>query len=178
MCLVIYGNRPMQQLFVFIPPKETAESAHMDLIIILDYESIRKRRLVPVVVYLKSYALPATLRFLHHQVHDRRQMRLLKGSATARTLLGFLPLALSSLTTVMGSETCQQVARDGYAPEIEALYRGNKAYIANTDPALLQSLADEGQSAYCPFVYFVNPINLTCSPCFTRAPVYAVRLFR
>ena len=127
-----------------------------------------------MILRLSELCLTHQSRFHHHLVNGRRQMRFLKGSATARTL-GFLPLALSSLMTTMGSKIYQRGAHYGCAPEIEELYHGNRAYIANTNPGLLQSLAKDGQSAYCPFVYF---INLTFSPCFTRAPVYAGRLFR
>ncbi|KAF8815050.1 carbonic anhydrase [Phlegmacium glaucopus] len=48
----------------------------------------------------------------------------------------------------MGSKIFQRGHHGGYAPEIEELYHGNKAYIANmseTNPGLLQSLASDGQ---------------------------------
>ena len=80
-----------------------------------------------------------------------------KGPVTARTLLGFLPLASLSPTTTMGSKVFQRGVHVGYAPEIKELYNGNKAYIASileTNPGLLQSLADNGQSAFHIFLYF------------------------
>lgn len=76
----------------------------------------------------------------------------------ARTLFGTLPLASLSPTTIMGSKVFQRRVRVGYAPEIKELYNGNKAYIANiseTNPGLLQSLADNGQSAFYSLFYYI-----------------------
>ena len=123
-----------------------------------DYESIpRPRPHTTVDITLAKRCVTNYSRFHHHVFNDRRKMELLKGPVTARTLLGFLPLASLSPTTAMGSKVFQRGVHVGYAPEIKALYNGNKAYIANvleTNPGLLRSLADNGQSAFYSFLYF------------------------
>ena len=101
------------------------------------YEHSRRRRQTAVnsTLCFTHYSS-----FHHHKFNDRQQIRSLKGPATTRTLLG----SFSSLTS----------AHSGYAPEIEALYHGNKAYItrmSETNPKLLQRLANDGQSAFYPF---------------------------
>ena len=82
--------------------------------------------------------------------------RFLKSSATTRTLLGS-----SSLTLLVG----QRGVHNGYPPEVEELYHGNKAYIANMsqmNPGLLKRLADKGQSAFLfPFSIFFFKFNTT-----------------
>jgi hypothetical protein len=119
--------------------------------ILLHYESIRQR--------LRHAAVDTTCftnysRFHHHLVSDIRQIRSLKSSATAPTLLGFLPSTMTSPTSAMGSTVPQPGT---HAPEIQELYQGNKAYMTNmseTSPGLLQSLANNGQSAFSSFPYF------------------------
>lgn len=113
-----------------------------------DYESIPRPRPRP---HTSVDIDLAKLCVTNHFFNDRRQMGFLKGPVTARTLLGFLPLATLSPTTAMGSKVFQRDVHIGYAPEIKELYNGNKAYIANileTNPGLLQSLAYNGQSAF------------------------------
>ena len=111
--------------------------------------------------------------FHHHVLNNRRQMEGLKGPVTARTPLGFLPLASLSPTTTMGSKAFQRGVHDGYAPEIKELYNGNKAYIANiseTNPGLLQSLADNGQSAFL----LISLFQKSCSDLVSTEPPFMV----
>ena len=119
-------------------------------------------------------------RFHHHLVSDIRQISSLKSSATTRTLPGFLPSTMTSPTSAMGSTVFQWGSHDDCTPEIQELYQGNKAYMMNmseTSPGLLQSLANDGQSAFSSFPYFQN-IDLTFSALrFIRAPVYGTQLF-
>ena len=123
-----------------------------------DYKSIPgPRPYTTVDITLAKLCVTNYSCFHHHVFNDRRHLEFLNGPVTARALLGFLPLASLSPTTAMGSKVFQRNVHVGYAPEIKELYNGNKAYIANvleTNPGLLQSLADNGQSAFYLFLYF------------------------
>ena len=136
------------------------------------YEYIRRQeRYTPVNMK------PCHFRFHHHLINARKQM---KGSATTQTLPGFLlPLALSTLTTTWGSKVYQaRSAHNRCVHEIEELYHGNKAYIANmseTNPGLLQNLANNGQSAYPAFFCLFQNQHFLLR--FIRTPIYAGRLF-
>jgi len=78
--------------------------------------------------------------------------------------------------STLGSKLCQQGIHGRSAPEIEELYKGNKADIAKMsemNAGLLQSLAHNGQSAF-----FLCSIFKTYPLFFFRAFIYDSRLFR
>ena len=120
-----------------------------------DYGSIPRPRAHTTVDVTLAKLCVTNYSCFHHHVFDDRRMEFFKGPVTARTLL---PLASLSPTTTMGSKVFQRGVHIGYAHEIKELYNGNKAYIAKiseTNPGLLQSLADNGQSAFYSLFYFI-----------------------